>query len=210
MNEAEIRETLVKELFELGYPETSIRYEFTVSLGRSQRRHIDVAIIDPDTNDVIAIIEVKRKYKSDALELAAKQVAAYSKMLPSAPLAFIYVANGNEKHIGLVSEETGKLELIPSLPNFSALRVGDRAQQKVETKKKSNRITDSFTVICYVLAILVAIILFLDIFSIFKFSSQQLTLLGIVIGLLIIPYAAKFKLLGMEFERHSRPSNKGT
>jgi hypothetical protein len=60
------------------------------------------------------------------------------------------------------------------------------------------------------LAVLVAIILLLVIFSVFKFSSQQLTLLGIVIGLLVIPYAAKFKLLGMEFERHNGPSNKST
>ena len=203
MNERDIREALFRELSELGYPEAAVRFEFPVSLGRHLRQYIDVAIIDPDTSDVIAIIEINGSAKSEVVENAAKQVASYSKMLPSAPMAFVYAYDGIERSIGRVSEEDASFDEIPSLPKFKSLRSGGRAHQKIESKNKTNRVTDSFTVYCYVLAMLVAVILALDIASIYKFSSQQLSLLGIFIGLIVIPYAAKFKLLGMEFERFS-------
>jgi hypothetical protein len=207
LNERDISEALLRELSELGYPESSVRSEFPVSIGRHLRTYIDVAVIDPDTSDVLAIIEIKGSTRPEMLKSAAKQVAAQSKMLPSAPMAFVYAYDGEEKIIGRVSEEDSSLEDISSLPQFKSLRSGGRAHQKIESKKKSNRVTDTFTICCYVLAILVAVILALDVASIYKFSSQQLSLLGIFIGLIVIPYAAKFKLLGMEFERYFSQPN---
>lgn len=210
MNEVEVSEYLLNELKRQGYPESSIRFEFVVSSGNGQRQHIDVAIIDPDSNDVIAIIEVKRGTRDGVLNSAARQVLSYAKLLPSNPLSLVYVFNGDSKQIGTVNNEDGFITLIPEFPPFNSLRTGGRAQNKVEVKNKSNRVTDSFSFSCYVLAFLVAIILVLDISEIYKFSSQQLILLGIFIGLLIIPYAAKFKLLGMEFERYSERKSKNT
>lgn len=210
MNEAETVNRLLQELKELGYPEGSVRFEFAVSSSNGQRRYIDVAIIDPDTNDVVAIIEVKNGAKDNALNAAAKQVASYAKLLPSSPLSLIYIYDGASKQIGMVNESDGGVTLVKSLPTFNSLITGGRAQSKVEVKSKSNRVTDSFSFACYLLAFLVGVILALDIAEIYKFSTQQLTLLGIFIGLLVIPYAAKFKLLGMEFERYSDGSSKNT
>ena len=209
MNEAEAVNRLLQELKELGYPEGSVRFEFAVKSSNGQRRYIDVAIIDPDTNDVVAIIEVNGA-KGNALNAAAKQVASYAKLLPSSPLSLVYVFEGEAKQIGMVNESDGGVTLIQSLPSFISLLTGGRAQNKVEAKSKSSRVTDSFSLACYLLAFLVGVILALDIAGIYKFSSQQLTLLGIFIGLLVIPYAAKFKLLGMEFERYSDGKSKNT
>jgi len=203
LNEVETIHYLLQELKELGYPEGSVRLEFIVSSSSGQRRHIDVAIIDPDTNDVVAIIEVKNGTKGNALNSAVKQVASYAKLLPSSPLSLVYVFEGQTKHIGMVNESDGSLTLIPSLPSFNSLITGGRAQNKVETRSKSSRVTDSFSLVCYLLAFLASVILTLDIADIYKFSSHQLILFGIFIGLLVIPYTAKFKLLGMEFERYS-------
>ncbi|GAB5379670.1 MAG: hypothetical protein Alis3KO_05610 [Aliiglaciecola sp.] len=210
MNEVEAINYLTRELRELGYPEGSIRFEFAVQSGRGQRRYIDVAIIDPESNNVIAIIEVKKGTKGNTLKTAAKQVASYAKLLPSSPLSLVYVFEGESKQIGILNDSEGGVTLIPNLPSFNSLLTGDRAQNKVETKNKSNRVTDSFSFACYLLAFLVAAILALDIAGVYKFTSQQLTLLGIFIGLLVIPYAAKFKLLGMEFERYSDEKSKNT
>lgn len=210
MNEAEAINRLLQELKGLGYPEGSVRFEFAVKSSNGQRRYIDVAIIDPDTNDVVAIIEVKNGSKGNALNVAAKQVASYAKLLPSSPLSLVYVFEGEAKQIGMVNESDGGVTLIQSLPSFNSLLTGGRAQNKVEAKSKSSRVTDSFSFACYLLAFLVGVILALDIAGIYKFSSQQLTLLGIFIGLLVIPYAAKFKLLGMEFERYSDAKSKNT
>lgn len=110
----------------------------------------------------------------------------------------------------MINDSDGGVTLIPSLPSFSSILTGDRAQNKIETKNKSNRVTDSFSFACYLLAFLIAVILVLDIAGFYEFTSQQLTLLGIFIGLLVIPYAAKFKLLGMEFERYSDGKSKNT
>ena len=66
MNETEAIKYLIQELKELGYPEGAIRFEFAVTYGSGQRGYIDVAIIDPVTNDVIAIIEVKNGTKDNA------------------------------------------------------------------------------------------------------------------------------------------------
>ncbi|SDK76570.1 type I restriction enzyme HsdR N-terminal domain-containing protein [Microbulbifer yueqingensis] len=203
MTEVEAINYLIQELIELGYPESSIRFEFAVSDGKGHRKYIDVAIIDPDSNDVVAIIEVKKGCRDNALSNAARQVISYAKLLPSSPLSLVYIFDTGGKKIGVVNESDGSVTLIPSPPSFKSLLTGGRAQNKVEVKSKSNRVTDSFSLACYLMAILVGIILTLDILNIYKFSSQQLTLLGIFVGLLVIPYAAKFKLLGMEFERYS-------
>ncbi|MDO6420857.1 type I restriction enzyme HsdR N-terminal domain-containing protein [Saccharophagus degradans] len=210
MNEAEAVNILLQELKGLGYPDESIRFEFVVNSSSGQRNYIDVAIIDPDTNDVVAIIEVKNGVKGNALSSAARQVASYAKLLPSSPLSLVYVFEGDAKQIGIVNESDGGVTLIQSLPSFNSLLTGGRAQNKVEAKSKSSRITDRFSIVCYLLACLVAAILALDITGTYKFSSQQLTLLGIFIGLLVIPFAAKFKLLGMEFERYSDGKSKNT
>ena len=110
----------------------------------------------------------------------------------------------------MINDSENGVTLIPTFPSFNSLLTGGRAQNKVEAKSKSNRVTDSFSLACRLSAFVVSIILVLDIVGLYKFSSQQLTLLGIFIGLLVIPYAAKFKLLGMEFERYSDGKPKNT
>lgn len=210
MNEAEAKNGLIQELRELGYPEESIRLEFIVNSSKGRRNYIDVAIIDPKSNDVIAIIEVKNYTNDNTLNAAAMQVSSYAKLFPSSPLSFVYLFDGASKQIGQVNDSGGGVTLIPSLPSFNSLLTGERAQNKVEAKNKTNRVTDSFTLACYLLAFLVSVVLALDIAVVYKFTSQQLTLLGIFIGLLVIPYAAKFKLLGMEFERYSDGKSKNT
>lgn len=210
MNETEAINYLVRELRELGYPEESIRFEFVAASDKGQRKYIDVAIIDPESNNVIAIIEVKDGAKGNTLKSAAQQAAYYAKLLPFSPLSLVYVFDGDARQIGMVNEEDSSVTLIPSLPSFQTLRTGDRAQQKVEVKNKTNKVTDNFTLMCYLLAFLVSFILAFDISDVYKFSAQQFSLLGIVIGLLVIPYAAKFKLLGMEFERYSNGKSKNT
>ncbi|WAG13851.1 type I restriction enzyme HsdR N-terminal domain-containing protein [Aeromonas hydrophila] len=204
MNEVEVMYLMLfPKLKELGYPESSIRQEFVVQIDRNQRKHIDIAILDPDSNDVIAIIEVKSGSKPRALENAAQQVASYARVFPSAPLPLVYISDGKQTIIGVVDEDDASVKLLPELPEFSSLLKGDRAQQKLNTKTKTTRTTDRFTFSCYFMALLVSVILIFDVIGFYKFSSQQLSLLFLFIGLLVIPYAAKFKLLGMEFERNS-------
>lgn len=136
--------------------------------------------------------------------MAKQHIISYSKFLPSAPLAYLYLHEDNKTRILQVDEDTQDYTEIQKLPKFETLVVGDKAQSKIEAKQKSKNTIDSFKLICQILAIVTFVVLLLDIFSIFKFSTQQLSLLGVLIGLIVMPYAAKFKLLGMEFERYKQ------
>lgn len=203
MNEVKAVHQLIRDLKELGYPEESIRLEFPISIGKNQRKYADVAIIDPTDNDVVAIVEVKaRRNVGDVIDQAALRVLEYAKLLPNNPLSLIYITDGTSKEFGQVQEKGGSPIIIPTVPSFNSLLTGSRAQRKVETKEKSKRITDRFSLLCRGLATGVGIVLALDLVEVYSFSPQQLTLLGAVVGLLVIPYAAKLKLFGMEFERY--------
>ena len=204
MKEIEIQQNLIKKLIESGYPESSIRQELAVTMGENKRGRIDIAIIDSLSSDVIAIFEVKARISDKYIDMASQQVINYSKFLPSAPLAYIYLQENGITKILQVDESTLESTEIQKLPSFETLIIGDKAQSKIEAKQKSKKTIDGFKLACYTLAVVVFLILFLDVFSIYKFTTQQLSLLGIFIGLLIMPYAAKFKLLGMEFERYKQ------
>lgn len=210
LNESEAINSLIEELKEQGYPLDAIRQEFAVTYESGQRRYADVAIIDPGTNDVVAVIEVKGGSQRNSLNMAARQVASYAKQLPSSPQALAYAFEDGERKIALVGDSSNEIRLLSNFPSYASLVTGGRAQGKVEVKSKSNKVSGRFSSICHLLALLVLIVLILDIADIYRFTSQQLTLLGIFIGLFIIPYAAKFKLLGMEFERYGDAKSKST
>jgi len=201
-------EQLALDLIKLGYPEASIRQEFPIKANGNLYR-IDIAVIDPESNDVLAIFEVKAN-PNITFHDAKHQIDRYSKLFPSNPRAFLCIQSEGKIQLAKIHEESGLVTPIEKLPSFQSLLTGDRAHNKIRTENKTNTVTDNFTNNCRFLAFFVLIILLLDISGIYKFSTQQLTLLGIFIGLLVIPYAAKFKLLGMEFERYSGKSGKNT
>lgn len=92
--------------------------------------------------------------------------------------------------------------LLPDyLPNFDSLRNRSAANKKTKVKSETKETIDHFKLSCYASAAAVGSILLIDIFDVFKFSSQQLSLLGVTVALVLIPYAAKLKVLGVEFER---------
>jgi len=69
-----------------------------------------------------------------------------------------------------------------------------------ETANERKKVIDWFFIVCWICAGVIALLLFFKI----PFSGSELILIGAIIGLVLLPFASKFKFLGLEFERLSK------
>ncbi|HGS4742396.1 TPA: hypothetical protein ACMDT2_004330 [Vibrio parahaemolyticus] len=210
MNERELTEKLRRDLLDSGYPEEAIRFEYAAPFGDGKYTYIDAAIIDTKSGDVIAIYELKCSSGRSLLRKATQQVASLSNLFPNKPQCFVYVSDNNGVTLGLVNPKSLTVTFLEKLPSFESIKNTNIAQGRIEKKQESKRAIDTFVVTCYALATLVVVILVLDVFKVYSFSSQQLSLIAIFGALLVIPHAAKIKVVGLEFERHQKPNDKNT
>lgn len=118
--EEEVRQKLINRLLELGYPKSSIVLEVGLAIARSARARIDLAIKDPDTNQVLAIFEIKRDFRN--LDKAIEQVTLYSKMLSERVQAFIYEFKDGVESTFLVNTKEGYASQIFDLPTYDSLK----------------------------------------------------------------------------------------
>ena len=76
----------------------------------------------------------------------------------------------------------------------------------VYERKRENTL-NYFQVICWVVAFLLFIVLLLDILKIVSMTPERLALVGGIVALVIIPFAKKLRILGVEFERLSKDAS---
>ena len=88
-------------------------------------------------------------------------------------------------------------------PEFQTLVLGETAKWKAGQDKETKKTVDSFLKICWLLAFAVGCIFVMDVNKWVDLKIEQLTLLGVAVGLAVAPFAAKFKFLGMEWERYN-------
>lgn len=109
----------------------------------------------------------------------------------------LFSANSPEDLVADDSEEN----LNSSAPNFDAL-INRKSQVMVEEKKEEKiKAFDSFKLVCWILAALILVLFSLDLLFDFELNERQLFLLGIVVCLVLVPFASKLKVAGIEFER---------
>lgn len=210
MNESELQNRFYNWLVsEKGYPQDSLRIEFMVTAIVGKRKlYIDLAIFDPKTNDIICIVEFKAlEFKKLSKESVRRQVNSYKAgagklNLPTFVVTPSQEATTNEEFeiFDLTNDEWNKITA-QEFPTYGSLTLSEKVTSSIELKQKSKSTIDRFKYICYSLAFLVAFLLILDSLKIFILSAQQLTLAGVFIALIIMPSAAKLKILGIEFER---------
>jgi len=73
-----------------------------------------------------------------------------------------------------------------------------------KTQKKRQETLTLFHIICWSLAIIVTALLYLEFINKIKITTERLALIAVIIGLILIPFAGKLKILGFEFERLQR------
>lgn len=142
-SEIDIREKLISRLLELGYPKSSIVLELGLKLGRASESRIDLAILDPDSNRILSIFEVKRDIKS--LGRAIEQVLGCAKALPDNILAYVYSFDEGQECIYSVDSKTNRVSRLYELPSFESLKSLFAKPEKESSEKVKNKKTAART-----------------------------------------------------------------
>jgi Type I restriction enzyme R protein N terminus (HSDR_N). len=207
IKEIDIHNFFIDYLISKGFPNNSI----TVHPLLEDKSRPDIIIVDPVTNKPLAIFEVKREKSNNTISISEKQLIKYAQAIknPDIPLFAVFpiaVDNALEFEFFTVSispenKETGIISHQVTLPTYNLLKNSRLTEELSKISDQRERTIGIFEIICWILAVFVLIVLIADLLNIFKIDFQQLGLIGLIIGLIILPYANKLKILGFEFER---------
>jgi hypothetical protein len=197
-------------LREKGYPEDSLVYEPVFNIGEKTFRP-DFGVIDPLRNERLAIFEVvksKNEFMKDRNIKRLTSLLLHPK-IRNAILLLVQPAEDTSKKFPFDLfrlESDGKLKEYPidTFPTFNALSSNETAARKDDVSEKEEKANKRFKILCFFIAFAILLIIASDIFCEAKsyklLTSERLTLLGIIVALIVIPFAAKIKFLGIEYE----------
>lgn len=192
----------IKSLMEHGYPQKSLATDYRIG----ERCRADLVVIDPKTNIPIMIFEVKSRKSSEIISGGKNQLKHYLKKLPDSTIP-AYLVFPKESHpffeilrVQLNQDDKDEIKSIESL-DYSSQRIARLSEKVKDTEKEKKKTIDDFKWFSWGLALILAVILVLKKVLKFSLDATDLTLLGGIIGLAIIPFASKIKFIGVEFER---------
>lgn len=222
MNEKEFHSKLEADfatyLTSLGYPDGSLIFEPSIKTVGKIRYQPDFLIIDPSNNERLALIEVKGRIL-DRIESVKEQLNMYRAELgdPSLP---VFLAIQSEEYVAEHPFELLKLRYdnefekvdLRLFPTFMALSTNKAADKKKEITDKKKEVSTSFETLSRWMAVVLVSLVVADFicsfFSITLLTAERLTLLGGSVVLVVIPYAQKFKGLGIEWEKSATKKEK--
>jgi hypothetical protein len=211
--DSSIEQKFFQHLSELGFPSSSIIYDPVFQpIGDGRRYRPDFAIVDPNTNDPLAIIEIKSQSDSVTLSRSAEQVQKYILALRDKTIRGFVVTpskSGNEFDFFSVDESgTPKQIPFPFFFSFDSLSSGNIATKKEQLAEEKKEATDQFLIVCFFAAGLAFSIAVADFIlsrkGITLLTPERMTLIAAAIALIIIPYVQKFKGLGIEIDRTTK------
>lgn len=209
MKEAEIVDSFMDFLVaEKGYPKQMLRREYESKDNDSRHYWADLVVLNPYTTGIAAVFEFKNDEKlinhSKTRELLLSMRAALRCGSIAAYLVAPSPAGVGMFVIKQVISAGKVVEILPrDFPEYKTLVLGDTASWKAEKDFEKKEAVDSFVKICWLLAFAVACLFVLDVNKWVDLKMEQLTLLGMAVGLAVAPFAARFKFLGMEWERYN-------
>lgn len=195
----DILHALIDYLVARGYPVQWIAIEYPAG-----KRNADLAVVDPATNEPVAVFELKRDRKPESEMSGRKQLAAFSTAMgnPSILAYLVFEKKGRPgfeiKRVGPNDGDPGKKP--EDVPEFRVLQHSSRLTAVAGKKQEKEHALDVFLCISWACALLVLVVLVADLLG-HGMSEKQLVLAGAVIALVLIPYANKLKILGFEWER---------
>ncbi len=191
------------------YPRSEVQLQAAIARGPEGRSYrADIAVLDSRRSEIIALIEVKGSREHKALRNAIAQLLQYRRVLgkPHVPLyLFFPPLPGSTRRFEIVQvlPDGDTKEVYPDeFPTYDALIAGDRSSGKAARVANARAAIDTFQLTCILLSLLVVAIFTLDVTGVLQLTVKQLALAGVAGALLILPFAAKLKMLGVEFERH--------
>jgi len=209
MNELELRSEFVKSLAnEKGFTDSSLRAELLLP----KNARIDLVSLNTDDNTITSLFEFKSTTSNHDLKNVADQLLNYKKLLggTNVPAYVVTPSDGAEALFNIYAvTDSGELKFIKfsDFPSYISLISSEKALNKSTNKAETKETVDKFKLLCFAVSFITFVLLVLDIANTLRLSSGQLSLFAISIALVLIPYAAKLKILGIEFERNE-PKNK--
>jgi len=204
-DELTLRKRLLDFLtIEKQYSNESIIQEYLLIDNNLNRRYrADFVIVDIESNGVIGLIEFKKEINDKTKNDALFQVTKYSQLINrrSLPIYLIGLENGELTFYSLDSMNKWSNIDKDIFPNYKALQANSTEIKKIQIEQQKKRNIDTFTVVSIILAVIVLVVLILKQKGCLKVDSNDMVLLGLFVFLAIIPFAAKLKLPGLEFER---------
>jgi len=205
--------SFISYLKEHGYPEESIATEYKIGNNR-----IDIAVIDPKTKLPIQIFELKARKNEAIRNMGKKQLQNYLSQLDNENVpAYLVFPSDNEpgfeiesvrKSLNIdneiVAEAQSSIISLNNRLNYIGNR-NARISEKVEiVSKQKGKTINALNWICWLSCPIVLIIGILNYLKVLKLTAIDISFLASVIGLLIIPFASKLKILGIELERYKK------
>ena len=201
-----------------GYSDESVVREFVVS--RDRRRYvIDFAVVDTDTGNPLMLFEVKvggdesvkraavSYFRSVRKALEPRQVQTYlARVDPDKSQVQVFSVMDDE--LTLVNTDLPSVheavrsdsDTIGGLPSLHQAAIVNRTGTVIASGNKLRSETGVVRRTSWLLAFAVATCLTLDVLGVFHFTAQQLSLFAAFIVLVLIPFSARLKLLGLEYE----------
>ncbi|UDQ98851.1 hypothetical protein AAEX28_01885 [Lentisphaerota bacterium WC36G] len=209
---ARIESDFAEFLIENGYPKETLLLEPRIGDLKEGYYHPDFIILDPYCNEKLAIIEVKAKLFLNKKKQIKNQLDQYRKAVGD-PLLPIFLVTPNDDSDAQYSfnlytfDDNNDLteldfKLFPKFKTLSSNKISYKRQSLYAKKEKSY---NSFKILAFIIAGVLFLCVMADFicsrYNITLLTAERLTLLGAAAALTIIPYAQKFKGLGIEWER---------
>ncbi|HCF4373737.1 hypothetical protein [Pseudomonas aeruginosa] len=200
-------------LLSIGYPKESIYYQPAIKpVRRMLCYRPSFALIDPNKNEYLAIIEVKEA-RIDSGKSIYENMIDYRKALGanSIPVYIISTDYDNPSSFLLHSfDDQGNIKVIDCnlFPTFEALSAKETTDRKAELRVRREDTDDKFTRVCWLVAaglfvLVIADFIGKEMYGLGFLTAERITLIGAALALIVIPFAQKFKGLGIEWEKVS-------
>lgn len=223
MNERDFHSVLEQQfsafLQERGYPDGSLIYEPRLKGPQGKLYIPDFLIVDPTRNERLAIVEVKRQI-TGRIKGIQEQLEQYKKAAGDSTLPAFLVTPNDEPQSKYpfnlhIFNSKNQLEIVDFrlFPAFSALSSNQTAEKKQNLKQEKEQISNAFDLISHITAFALVVLLIADFLCSLKgitlLTAERLALLGGAVVMVVIPFAQKFKGLGIEWER-AQDKSKGS
>jgi hypothetical protein len=158
--------------------------------------YVDLAILDLESQEYAALIEFRLRLDEQVESEMSEFFSAILGCLEVKPPVFLVVPQGSSGFRIYQMRENGIWQEVSrkNFPHYATLVAGHAAERAVIREVTQGKALDRFTVTCYLVAGIIALIAISSISGLNALTSSQMTLLVVVALLAVAPHAISFRL----------------
>jgi len=163
--------------------------------------------LDQKQNIPIQIFELKTNKNKHSIEFGTKQLKECRSILKNNNIPAYLVFPKNETPYFEVIDIDNKDEF-SNIFNYQGHCNKSRFEAAKSIKENKEKVIDRFKITSWIIGIIVFLLCVLSKTGLFSINPEDITMLVISIGLFLIPFANKIRILGIEFERMTNNKDK--